>query len=57
MLKKPDAHQLARKNEILPFEDASSIEFLAGKNECSAFLFTSHSKKRPNNLVLVSVRR
>ena len=53
MLKKPDAKALTRKNDIRPFEDASSLEFLCDKNECSAFLYASHSKKRPHNLVLV----
>ena len=52
-LKKPDSHALSRKNEIRPFEDASSLEFLASRSDCSAFLFASHSKKRPHNLVLV----
>lgn len=43
---------LQRRNDIHPFEDASSIEFLCEKNDCGAFAFASHSKKRPNNLVL-----
>ncbi len=54
MLKKPDVRQLTRNNDVRPFEDPSSLEFLAEKNECAAFLYCSHSKKRPNNLVLVS---
>jgi ribosome production factor 2 len=53
MLKKPDAKALSRKNDIRPFEDATSLEFLCDKNECSSFLYASHSKKRPHNLVLV----
>ncbi len=44
--------QLSRKNDIRPFEDASSLEFLCEKNECAAFLYTSSNKKRPHNLVL-----
>jgi ribosome production factor 2 len=52
LLKKPDAKLLTRKNDILPFEDATSLEFLCDKNECSSFIYTSHNKKRPNNLVL-----
>jgi ribosome production factor 2 len=52
VLKKPDAKLLTRKNDILPFEEASSLEYLCEKNECSAFLYTSHNKKRPHNLVL-----
>jgi hypothetical protein len=54
-LTKPHNKLLSRKNEILPFEDANSIEFLAPKNDCSLFALGSHSKKRPNNLTLVSV--
>lgn len=51
-LTKPNSKMLSRKNEILPFEDANSIEFLAGKADCSLFALGSHTKKRPNNLVL-----
>jgi ribosome production factor 2 len=43
---------LSRKNEIRPFEDTSSLEFLMDKNECALFCFASHSKKRPHNLIL-----
>jgi ribosome production factor 2 len=52
MLKKPEVKVLARKNEIRPFEDVSSLEFLCEKNECAAFVYVSHNKKRPHNLVL-----
>lgn len=52
MLKKPIGIPLNKKNVIQPFEDASPIEFICQKNDCSLFLFTSHSKKRPNNLVM-----
>lgn len=51
-LSKPNCRVLNRKNEIFPLEDASSVEFLATKNNCSLFLMGSHSKKRPNNLVM-----
>ena len=51
-LKKPATRLLSRKNDMHPLEDASSLEFLMQKNDCAAFLFTSHSKKRPHNLVL-----
>jgi hypothetical protein len=51
-LKKPDVKLLTRTNDVRPFDDFSSLEFLADKNDCQAFLFTSHNKKRPHNLIL-----
>lgn len=51
-IKAPDVKGLSRKNDIRPFEEASSLEFLCDKNECAAFLYGSHSKKRPHNVVL-----
>jgi ribosome production factor 2 len=51
-LLKPNCKVLGRKNEITPFEDANSVEFLATKNDCSLFVVGSHSKKRTNNLIL-----
>jgi ribosome production factor 2 len=46
---------LSRKNEMVPFEDATGLEFLAQKNECSLFAFASHNQKRPHNLTLVGL--
>ncbi len=43
---------LPRLNPVLPFEDQSSLEFLAEKNDASLMLVGSHSKKRPHNLVM-----
>ncbi|KAF7650536.1 hypothetical protein LDENG_00123840 [Lucifuga dentata] len=34
-----------------PFEDSTSLEFFSKKTDCSLFLFGSHNKKRPNNLI------
>ncbi|XP_053566837.1 ribosome production factor 2 homolog isoform X2 [Bombina bombina] len=34
-----------------PFEDQTSLEFFSKKSDCSLFLFGSHNKKRPNNLI------
>lgn len=51
-LLKPNIKTLSRKNEVLPFEDLASLEFLASKNDCSLFMMGSHTKKRPDNLVL-----
>lgn len=48
----PHTKVLTKKNEILPFEDANSIEFLGSKNDCSLFALGSHNKKRPHNLIL-----
>ncbi len=55
MLSKPNCKVLNRKNEIVPFEDGTSMEFLSTKNDCSLTLMGSHSKKRPDNLVLVCI--
>ncbi|EPS67718.1 hypothetical protein M569_07056, partial [Genlisea aurea] len=54
-LKKKDSVKFSRKNEnIKPFESGgeTSLEFFSSKTDCSLFLFGSHSKKRPNNLVI-----
>ncbi|WWC72916.1 uncharacterized protein I206_106880 [Kwoniella pini CBS 10737] len=50
-LKRPNAINFSRKNDIHPFEDTSSLEFFANKNDSSLFVTGLHSKKRPNNLV------
>jgi ribosome production factor 2 len=51
-MKKPDAVTYTRKNKIIPFEDATSVEFFSAKNDCSLFALVSHTKKRPQNLVI-----
>lgn len=51
-LVKPNCKLLSKKNEILPFEDANSIEFLTVKNDASLFALGSHTKKRPHNLII-----
>ncbi|XP_012498285.1 PREDICTED: ribosome production factor 2 homolog [Propithecus coquereli] len=40
------------KNITRPFEDQTSLEFFSKKSDCSLFMFGSHNKKRPNNLVI-----
>ncbi|XP_062406618.1 ribosome production factor 2 homolog isoform X2 [Sardina pilchardus] len=50
-LKKPNAVMYKKKNIMRPFEDSTSLEFFSKKSDCSLFLFGSHNKKRPNNLV------
>lgn len=52
-LVKPNNITLNRKNELLPFEDVNSLEFLTQKNNCSLFAIGSHTKKRPDNLIMV----
>ncbi|KAK6945225.1 Brix domain [Dillenia turbinata] len=54
-LKKENAVRYTRKNEnIRPFESGgeTSLEFFSLKTDCSLVVFGSHSKKRPNNLVI-----
>jgi ribosome production factor 2 len=41
-----------RKTEERPFENDSSFRFLCEKNNASLFALGSHTKKRPDNLVL-----
>ncbi|CAB3226714.1 unnamed protein product [Arctia plantaginis] len=51
-LKKPDGAYLSRKNDFVPFEDATLIEKLCYKKEAALFGVGSHSKKRPHNVIL-----
>ncbi|OXB73982.1 UNVERIFIED_CONTAM: hypothetical protein H355_008841 [Colinus virginianus] len=51
-LKKPFAVLYKKKNITRPFEDQTSLEFFSKKSDCSLFLFGSHNKKRPNNLIV-----
>lgn len=54
-LKRANSMKYTRKNDkIRPFESGgeSSLEFFSVKTDCSMFVFGSHSKKRPNNLVM-----
>uniref|UniRef100_A0A2N9FIC0 Ribosome production factor 2 homolog n=1 Tax=Fagus sylvatica TaxID=28930 RepID=A0A2N9FIC0_FAGSY len=54
-LKKGSAVKFSRKNEnIKPFESGgeTSLEFFSLKTDCSVFVYGSHSKKRPDNLVI-----
>ncbi|KAE8077851.1 hypothetical protein FH972_016373 [Carpinus fangiana] len=54
-MKKGSAIKFSRKNEnIKPFESSgdTSLEFFLNRTDCSIFVFGSHSKKRPDNLVI-----
>ena len=52
-LKDPLCIKWHKKNDLHPFEDASSFEFFANKNDASLFVFASHSKKRPHALTFM----
>ena len=52
-LKKPFVKLLSRTNDVRPFDDVSSLEFLGDKNGCQTFVYASHNKKRPHNLIFV----
>lgn len=55
-LTKPHSILFRKKNEnIHPFENADSIEFLANKNDCGVVVFGSTNKKRPNCVTLVRI--
>lgn len=50
-----DTHKYTRKNpDVKPFDAGGdvSLEFFAQKSNCSLFALGSHSKKRPNNIIL-----
>ncbi|KAG0518719.1 hypothetical protein BDA96_09G201100 [Sorghum bicolor] len=54
-LKRDNAVKYTKKNDnIRPFESGgeSSLEFFSLKTDCSLIVYGSHSKKRPNNLIL-----
>jgi ribosome production factor 2 len=51
-LKKPLCIRFDKKNTVHPFEDASSFEFFADKNDASMLVYGSHSKKRPHAVTI-----
>lgn len=51
-IKRPHSVFFNKKNEMKPFEDQTALEFMTQKNDSSHFVLGTHSKKRPNNLVL-----
>ena len=52
IVQQPYSVALQRHHSLHPFDDATSLEFLLSKADASTFVLGSHSKKRPNNLVL-----
>jgi ribosome production factor 2 len=42
----------SRRHELFPFADRTELEKYCEKAEASLFMFGSHSKKRPNNVVI-----
>jgi len=51
-LKRPHAISFSKKNAVRPFEDATSLEFWAHKNDASMFVLGQSTKKRPNGLTI-----
>ena len=52
-LKRPNVISFSKKNAVRPFEDASSLEFWAQKNDASLFVVGQSTKKRPDGMVFV----
>ncbi|TBU29219.1 Brix-domain-containing protein [Dichomitus squalens] len=52
-LKRPHAISFSKKNAVRPFEDATSLEFWAQKNDASLFVVGQSTKKRPDGLTFV----
>lgn len=53
LIKAPFIKRFSKKNAIRPFEDASSLEFFAQKNDASLMVLARHSKKRPHAITFV----
>lgn len=51
-LKRPHTISFSKKNVVRPFEDATSLEFWAQKNDASMFVLGQSTKKRPNGLTI-----
>lgn len=52
-LKRPHAIAFNKKNQIRPFEDTTSLDFWANKNDAAMFAIGQSTKKRPDGLTLV----
>jgi len=51
-LKKPAARLLIRRNDVTIFENQAPVENICRKHESPLFIIGSHSKKRPDNIVV-----
>ncbi|KAL0248147.1 hypothetical protein GEMRC1_003383 [Eukaryota sp. GEM-RC1] len=52
LTKKPDAQMFSHKNDVLPFEDPSKLEYFSDRNECPLVVLGNSTKKRPHNLTI-----
>lgn len=52
-IKRPFIERFQKKNDIHPFEDATSLEFFSQKNDTSLLVLSLHSKKRPHCMTIV----
>jgi ribosome production factor 2 len=43
---------MKRSHDLAPMDDASLVERITTKYDCSLFMVGNHQKKRPNNLVI-----
>ena len=51
-LKKPHSVLFTKNNDLLPFEETTSLEFLTKVNDTSLFALGAHTKKKPHCLTL-----
>jgi ribosome production factor 2 len=52
LMKKSNSLALSDRWELRPFETAEKLEHLCNKRDCGLFVFGSHTKKRPNTLLM-----
>ena len=52
-MKVPLGIKFVKRNDIRPFEDSASVEFISQKSDASLMVLASHSKKRPHQFCFV----
>eukprot|EP00835_Amoeboradix_gromovi_P003407 NODE_223_length_13915_cov_0.128257.p6 type:complete len:298 gc:universal NODE_223_length_13915_cov_0.128257:8543-7650(-) len=52
-MKVPWGIKFVKNNNIRPFEDSASVEFISQKSDASLLVLASHSKKRPNQFCFI----